>query len=100
MTFRIVHALRLASAIGALTCVARTGAATADQPAGVESMRQAVTEWSKVRAETVRLAEDWRSERELLISTQRALQEQVARLANEKKVLEASTAAERDSLAE
>ncbi len=100
MTFRIVHALRLALAIGALTGIARAAADQAEKSPGVESMRQVVTEWSKVRAETVRLEEDWRSERELLTSTQRALQEQVARLANEKKVLEASTAAERDSLAE
>ncbi len=63
-------------------------------------MRQVVTEWSKVRGETVRLEEDWRVERELLQSTRRALQEQVTRLENEKRALEASTATERDSLAE
>jgi len=100
MTPPVFRTVLLALAVTGLAGRSSAGAEAVPKPPGIDSVRQVVTEWAKVRAETVRLEEDWRSERELLVSTQRALQEQVARLENEKQALAAGTAAERDSLAD
>jgi hypothetical protein len=64
----------------------------------VDSVRQAVTEWAKIRAETVRLETNWEAERQLLSSTLKAQTERAQELASQKKTLEAKTTGERDSL--
>ncbi len=97
---RVYRTVLLALALTGLTGTSRAGAEAVPKPPGIDSVRQVVAEWAKVRAETVRLEEDWRAERELLGTTQRALQEQVARLEGEKQALAAGTASERDALAE
>ncbi len=80
-------------------CCGRAVAATPAEPtAPVDSVRQAVTEWAKIRSETVRLETNWETEREILNSTLKAQRERAQTLATEKKTLEAKTVLERDSL--
>lgn len=91
---------RIGLVVAALLCgriVAATSPAQAVSP--VDSVRQVVTEWAKIRAETVRLETNWESERELLNSTLKAASERAQTLAIQKKSLEDRTAGERDSLA-
>lgn len=85
--------------VATLFCGRAIAAASAEAVLPVDSVRQAVTEWAKIRAETVRLETNWDSERELLNSTVKAQREQAQALASQKKNLEAKTAGERDSLA-
>lgn len=77
----------------------RAAAAPAEPVLPVDAVRQVVTEWAKIRAETVRLETNWESERELLTSTLKAQHERAETLANQKKTLESKTAGERDALA-
>lgn len=65
----------------------------------VGSVQKAVSDWARIREETVRLESTWETERQILESTVKAMQERALALANEKKTLEAKTAGERDALA-
>ena len=65
----------------------------------VDAVRQVVTEWAKIRAETVKLEGTWETERELLTSTLKAERERAQALVTEKKNLEAKSAGERETLA-
>lgn len=85
--------------VAALFCGRAIAAAPAEAVLPVDSVRQAVTEWAKIRAETVRLETNWDSERELLTSTLKAQRERAQALASQKKNLEATTSGERDALA-
>lgn len=72
----------------------------AEPPApGVASVQKAVSDWARIREETVRLESTWETERQLLESTLKTMQERATVLANEKKTLEAKTAGDRDALA-
>ncbi len=89
--------------VAALCLALATVVSAADAPEKtnpIEPMRQTILEWAKVRTETVRLEESWQQEQELMHSALVALQEQVTRLETDKKNLEASTAGERDTLAD
>jgi Skp family chaperone for outer membrane proteins len=100
MSPRIARMLPLVFALAGWSAVGLAGAEPAEKPAPVGAMREVVAEWARVRSEAIHLEESWRWERELLRSTQRALQQQVAKLEDESKALDASTSAERASLAE
>jgi len=65
----------------------------------VSSVQKAVSDWARVREETVRLESTWETERQILESTVKAMQDRASALANEKKTLEAKTSGERDALA-
>jgi len=58
----------------------------------VASVRQAVSDWARIRAETVRLETTWESERPLLESTLKTMQERAQSLQGEKQTLEATSA--------
>jgi hypothetical protein len=62
-------------------------------------MRQVVSDWAKIREETVRLESSWESERDILNSASKAAHERAQTLAAQKKTLEAKTASEREALA-
>lgn len=84
----------------ALLLVARVGAAqAAEAPQPVDSVRQLVSDWAKIREETVRLESAWDSERDILNSSSKAANERAQALATQKKTLEAKTAGEREALA-
>jgi hypothetical protein len=86
-------------AVAALFCGRAMAAPAAEAASPVDSVRQSVTEWAKIRTETVRLETNWESERELLNSTLKAQRERAQTLVTQKKTLESKTAGERDSLA-
>ena len=69
-----------------------------DDSAAVDSMQKVVSQWAKVRAETVKLESSWEAEQELMRSTLQAMQERAQVLADSKKTLLAKTAGERDAL--
>lgn len=89
----------LALAIATLGCGTLVAAPAAATTTPVDSVRQSVTEWAKIRTETVRLETNWESERELLNSTLKAQRERVQELANQKKVLESKGTEDRNALA-
>ena len=60
--------------------------------ADIEAVQKAATDWSKIRAETARLEADWEWQRQLLGSTNIALQDRVQRLERERNELKAKTA--------
>jgi hypothetical protein len=66
----------------------------------LDSVQRAVTEWARVRNETIRLESDWKSERTILESTLKALNERADALALSREVLDAKTAATRKSVDE
>ncbi|MEO6002562.1 MAG: DUF3450 family protein [Opitutus sp.] len=78
----------------------RVNAAAPTEPAlPVDAVRQVVTQWAKIRAETVKLESTWEAERELLSSTLKAEQERAQALVTQKKNLEAKSTGERETLA-
>lgn len=94
-----LRALWIVLAVAGLSCRSISAAPSVEPKSPVDSVRQAVTEWSKLRAETVRLETNWESERQLLNSTLKAERERAQALVTQKTSLEAKNAGERDSLA-
>jgi hypothetical protein len=62
-------------------------------------VQQAVSDWARIRAETVRLQGNWDGERELLATTVTALQDRIRALEDTQKALEAKTSGDREALA-
>jgi hypothetical protein len=69
-------------------------------PNSSESIRSVVSEWAKVRAETIRLKSQWEWERELLGSTLTALEERVRALEDKKQSLSTKNLGEQGNLNE
>lgn len=88
--------LRLLVLLSGLAAAAASGAEPS--ATSVAAVQKAVSDWAKVRQETVRLESTWETERQLLHSTLKAMQERAQTLAEEKKTLAAKTAGERTAL--
>jgi hypothetical protein len=64
-------------------------------PDSIEAVEQAAAQWIKIRAETVRLENDWVTQRQILESTVNALDERARALEEKRDNLKAKTARER-----
>lgn len=69
-------------------------------PVSLEPAQKAVTEWAKVRSETIRLQSQWEWEREALRSTELALEDRVRALEQKQIALASATAADRKGVAD
>jgi hypothetical protein len=74
--------------------------APARAAAPLEDVQKMVTEWARVRAETVRIESDWSWQEALMQSTLDALQERAQQLGTKRTELEARTTGERRETAE
>jgi hypothetical protein len=74
------------------------GAAFADSD--VESVQKSAREWAQLRSEAVRLQTDWQWQRQLLATTNGALQDRIAKLQSERDRLKATTGIDRTELDE
>ena len=76
------------------------GGALIVRAADIESVEKAATEWARIRSETVRLENDWQWQRQLLMSTNTALQDRVRQLQVRRDELKAKTTGDRTDLQE
>lgn len=79
----------------ALLCVTPLGAETAS----LETVQKSAGDWLKVRAETARLETEWSSQRRLMDSMVRGLNERAQTIEAKRDFLRASTAKDREELA-
>ncbi len=70
--------------------------ATAPTPDLIETIGKSATEWVKLRTETVRLKSDWASQREILESTVTALEQRAKDLEDQRTLLQAKSAKDRE----
>lgn len=80
------------------SCVMAAVSGAEPSTTSVTAVQKAVSDWARVREEAVRLESAWESEKPLLQSTTKAMQERAQALADDKKSLQAKTASERDSV--
>lgn len=79
--------------------VVPSNAATSSPPDPLQAVQTASSEWIKIRAATVKAETDWATNRALLESTIKALNERAAELEAKRDQLNAKSAEERDELA-
>jgi hypothetical protein len=81
-----------------LAIAVAAGAAAEPSAPAIGAVQKAVSDWARVREETVRLETTWEQESQLLRSTLNAMQERARTLSDEKKGLVAKTASDRNAL--
>jgi Protein of unknown function (DUF3450) len=67
-------------------------------PDPLDTVQKAAQDWVKTRTETVRLETDWSSQRELLETTIRALEQRAQRAEEKRDLLKAQTARDREEI--
>ncbi len=84
----------------ALSCMVGLSGGVVIAGPDIDSVQKSAREWAQMRAETVRLQTDWQWQRQLLASTNVALQERIAKLETERDQLKAATSTDRNDIDE